>query len=36
MTGTDRQLFEAASTEIEIFEVSDGQISPARPEQETA
>jgi DNA replication and repair protein RecF len=36
MTGTDQQLFEAASKEIEIYQVTDGHISPARPEQETA
>ena len=36
MTGTDRQLFEAATGCVEIYQVSDGQVSPARPEQETA
>jgi len=36
MTGTDRQLFEAASSCTEIYEVTDGQIMPAGPEQETA
>ncbi len=36
MTGTDRQLFEAASSCTEIYEVSDGHIAPGRPEQETA
>ncbi len=36
MTGTDRQLFEAASSCTEIYEVQDGQITPAGPEQETA
>ena len=36
MTGTDRQLFEAASRCTQIYEVSDGQIVRAGPEQETA
>ena len=37
MTGTDRHLFEAASGEIEVFEVADGRVSPSvRQEQETA
>ncbi len=36
MTGTDRQLFEAATGCVQIYRVNDGQISPARPEQETA
>lgn len=36
MTGTDRQLFEAASSCAEIYEVADGRITPAGPEQETA
>lgn len=37
MTGTDRHLFEAASGEIEVFEVADGQVSASvRREQETA
>ncbi len=36
MTGTDRQLFEAATRCAQIYEVSDGHVSPARPEQETA
>ncbi|MEE4237009.1 MAG: DNA replication/repair protein RecF [Anderseniella sp.] len=37
MTGTDRHLFEAASSGIEIFEVADGQVTlSVRPERETA
>lgn len=36
MTGTDRQLFEAASGSIGIFEAAGGQVSPVRQEQETA
>ncbi len=36
MTGTDRQLFEAATRCVQIYEVSDGHVSPGRPEQETA
>ena len=36
MTGTDRQLFEAASRCTQIYEVSDGHIVRAGPEQETA
>jgi len=37
MTGTDRHLFEAASGEIEVFEVADGCVSAfMRREQETA
>ena len=34
MTGTDRQLFEAASKEIEIYQVNGGNIITARPEQD--
>ena len=36
MTGTDRQLFAAASGSVEIHEVSDGQVRLAEAEQETA
>lgn len=36
MTGTDRQLFEAASSCTQVYEVADGQITPAGPEQEIA
>jgi DNA replication and repair protein RecF len=36
MTGTDRHLFEAATGCVQIYQVSDGHVSPAGPEQETA
>ena len=36
MTGTDRRLFEAASSCAEIYEVADGQVTPCGPEQEIA
>ncbi len=36
MTGTDRHLFEATSGSMDIYQVSDGQVSHAATEQETA
>jgi DNA replication and repair protein RecF len=36
MTGTDRHLFEATSGSMEIYQVSDGRVSHAETEQETA
>ena len=36
MTGTDEDLFSAASGCIEIYRVSDGQISRAEAERKTA